>query len=43
MGDTPKQEWAEKMADRVTNAIDRLAHAHAFHDTKMRHSVANAP
>lgn len=32
MGDTPKQVWAETMADRIVDRIDRLSRAHAMHD-----------
>lgn len=34
MGDTPKQDWAEKMADRIVDRIDRLSRAHAMNDDR---------
>ena len=41
MGDTPKQDWAERMADRVVIAIDRLARAHAFKDARAAEDERN--
>ena len=34
MGDTPKQDWAEKMADRIVVSIDKLSRAHAMNDAR---------
>lgn len=41
MGDTPKQDWAERMADRVVLGIDRLARAHAMNDARLAEDERN--